>query len=119
MTNQQQRWGSRTPSRASSGSPTACSPCQWVVDYVLLHELVHLVEPTHSDRFWGLVARYPAAEKAKGYLEGYQRPRAGRLSSPMSTDQAARRRVAVVLASATPRAPRRMALIRPFAGLPA
>ena len=31
----------------------------------------HLVEPTHSTRFWRLVDRYPDAAKAKGYLEGY------------------------------------------------
>ncbi len=43
----------------------------WVVDYVLLHELAHLVEPTHSSSFWALVDRYPQAERARGYLEGY------------------------------------------------
>jgi predicted metal-dependent hydrolase len=42
----------------------------WVLDYVVLHELVHLVVPTHGNRFWTLVARYPKAERARGYLEG-------------------------------------------------
>ena len=42
----------------------------WVVDYVLLHELAHLVEPTHSSSFWALVDRYPQAERARGYPRG-------------------------------------------------
>jgi predicted metal-dependent hydrolase len=42
----------------------------WVVDYVLLHELAHLIEPSHNKRFWHWVDRFPQAEKAKGYLEG-------------------------------------------------
>ena len=42
----------------------------WVVDYVLLHELTHLVVPSHNARFWELVSRYPKAERARGYLEG-------------------------------------------------
>jgi len=71
--NQESRWGSCTPGDRSirlsgrlQGMPS------WVVDYVLVHELAHLVEPTHSARFWSLVARYPQAERARGYLEGYQ-----------------------------------------------
>ena len=42
----------------------------WVVDYVLLHELAHLIEPNHTGRFWQWVDRFPHAERAKGYLEG-------------------------------------------------
>ncbi len=69
--NQEHRWGSCTPAdrsiRISSrlqGMPT------WVVDYVLLHELAHLLEPRHSAGFWRMVDRYPKAERAKGFLEG-------------------------------------------------
>ena len=72
VTNQQQRWGSCTP---STGVIRLSHRLQvmpvWVVDYVLVHELAHLVEPTHSNRFWRLVDRYPDADKARGYLEGY------------------------------------------------
>ncbi|HEY5786671.1 MAG TPA: M48 family metallopeptidase [Microlunatus sp.] len=71
--NQRLRWGSCTP---SSGAIRVSDRLRrlpgWVVDYVLLHELAHLVEPSHSARFWALVARYPQAERARGYLEGYQ-----------------------------------------------
>src|SRR5258706_521739 len=42
----------------------------WVIDYVVLHELAHLVVANHNSQFWALVARYPRAERARGYLEG-------------------------------------------------
>lgn len=42
----------------------------FVIDYVLVHELAHLLEPSHNKRFWHWVDKYPKAERAKGYLEG-------------------------------------------------
>ena len=42
----------------------------WVIDYVLLHELAHLIEPNHSARFWALLDPYPHTVRAKGFLEG-------------------------------------------------
>ncbi|HNR58304.1 MAG: M48 family metallopeptidase [Methanothrix sp.] len=41
---------------------------QWVEDYVVVHELSHLIEPSHNRRFRELVRRYPLAERAIGYL---------------------------------------------------
>ena len=73
VANQQHRWGSCTPATRTIRLSERLRPMpSWVVDYVLLHELVHLVEPTHSARFWSLVAAYPQTERARGYLEGYQ-----------------------------------------------
>ena len=70
--NQSSRWGSCTPgdrtirlSARLQGMPT------WVIDYVLVHELTHLIETHHNDSFWAWVDRYPRAERAKGYLMGW------------------------------------------------
>nr|WP_202555512.1 M48 family metallopeptidase [Streptomyces sp. SID4950] len=71
VTNQNTRWGSCTPSEGSirlshrlQGMP------EYVVDYVLLHELAHLLVPGHGPRFWRLLDGYPRTERARGYLEG-------------------------------------------------
>ena len=41
-----------------------------VVDYVLVHELAHLLVEGHGPAFWALVECYPRCERARGYLEG-------------------------------------------------
>jgi predicted metal-dependent hydrolase len=72
VANQHTRWGSCTPADHSirlserlQGMPS------WVVDYVLVHELAHLLEHGHNDAFWSWVDRYPHSERAKGFLLGY------------------------------------------------
>lgn len=71
--NQHRRWGSCTPAdRTIRLSSRLRAMPEYVVDYVLVHELAHLVEPSHDARFWSLVARYPQAERARGFLEGVE-----------------------------------------------
>lgn len=72
VSNQRSRWGSCTPGeRTIRLSDRLQEMPRWVVDYVLVHELAHLIEAGHTDEFWAWVHNYPQAEKAKGYLEGY------------------------------------------------
>jgi predicted metal-dependent hydrolase len=69
VTNQHHRYGSCTPSTATIRiSDRVARMPLWVLDYVLVHELAHLVEANHSRGFWALVARYPLTERARGYL---------------------------------------------------
>jgi predicted metal-dependent hydrolase len=64
-----QRWGSCTPQTGviRISSRLGKFP-DWVVDYVIVHELAHLAQADHSTAFWSLVQRYPKAERAIGYL---------------------------------------------------
>lgn len=71
VANQNGRWGSCTPAdRTIRISDRVGEMPEWVSDYVLLHELAHLVVCGHNADFWALVNRYPKAERARGYLEG-------------------------------------------------
>ena len=53
------KWGSCNPKKATirfntdlAKKPLAC------LEYVLVHELAHLIEPTHSDRFRAILSRH-------------------------------------------------------------
>lgn len=70
--NQNSRWGSCTPGDGTIRLSTRLRGMPaWVVDYVLVHELAHLLVPGHDADFWAWVAHYPQAERARGYLLGW------------------------------------------------
>lgn len=69
VSNMRSRYGSCTPDEGTIRLSDRIAPYPaWVRDYVLIHELVHLAVPNHSAAFWNLVARYPLAERARGFL---------------------------------------------------
>ncbi len=72
VANQRSRWGSCTVQDGSirlsdrlQGMP------EWVVDYVLLHELAHLLEPSHDASFWRLLDGFADVDRARGFLDGW------------------------------------------------
>jgi predicted metal-dependent hydrolase len=71
-TTQVKRWGSCTlETREIRISERLRVVPDWVLDAVIVHELVHLFEPTHSARFRDLETRYPRQQDAELFLEGY------------------------------------------------
>ena len=69
--NQQSRWGSCTPADGTIRISTRVRGMPgYVLDYVVLHELAHLIVPGHGKDFWSLVGGLPRMERARGYLEG-------------------------------------------------
>lgn len=71
---QKSRWGSCT---LATGEIRISDRLKVVPDYVLdaviVHELAHTIVAGHTREFWALADRAPHAERAKGYLEAYQR----------------------------------------------
>ena len=67
--NMASRWGSCTPTSGVIRISNRLAPFpDWVLNYVIVHEIAHLEVGDHSDEFWRLVHRYPRAERAIGYL---------------------------------------------------
>lgn len=75
-----QRWGSCT---LDDGSIRLSSRLKgmprYVVDYVLVHELAHLLESAHSERFYEFEKRFRQSERAVGFLEGWQSAHGGKV----------------------------------------
>jgi predicted metal-dependent hydrolase len=66
------RWGSCTPvDRTIRLSSRLRDFPPWVVDYVLVHELAHLLVAGHGRDFWALAARFDRTERARGFLDGH------------------------------------------------
>ena len=62
-------WGSCTfTDGAIRIARRAASLPEWVLDYLVVHELAHLVHSDHGAAFHELENRYPLTERAKGYL---------------------------------------------------
>lgn len=74
VSNQATRWGSCTTGTGDIriSDRLTCVP-DYVLDAVIVHELTHTFIPGHTAEFWEWADRAPKAERAKGYLEAYQR----------------------------------------------
>ena len=72
VTNQNSRWGSCTPGEGAIRlSHRLQRMPQYVIDSVIVHELIHLLVADHGPKFYELMEKFPEHEKAKAYLDGY------------------------------------------------
>ena len=63
------RWGSCTVNDNVNLNWRLIKAPMFVIDYVIVHELAHLIEANHTPRFWNIVrTQVPTAEKAKSWL---------------------------------------------------
>lgn len=63
------RWGSCTPRNNLNFNWRLIKAPMFVIDYVIVHELAHLIEANHAPRFWNIVrAQLPVMERARDWL---------------------------------------------------
>lgn len=76
VANMQRRLGSCTNGGPTDGAIRISERLRdwpdWILDYIIAHELAHRVHPNHSAEFWGFLQdAYPLTERARGFIEGY------------------------------------------------
>ncbi len=70
--NMEKRWASCTSATGEIRvSDRLREMPDWVADYVLLHEVAHLVVHGHGADFWRLVDAHPESMRARGFLDGF------------------------------------------------
>ena len=75
VSNMQTRLGSCTGGGPTDGEIRISDKIKhwpdWVIDYVIAHELLHRKHPNHSSAFWDeLKAAYPRTDQARGFIQG-------------------------------------------------
>lgn len=68
ITNARTRWGSCSSKKSINFSWMLIMTDDDTIDYVVVHELAHIIEMNHSERFWAIV---------EGVLPDYRRRKAG------------------------------------------
>jgi predicted metal-dependent hydrolase len=64
------RWGSCTVGDSVTFNWRLIKAPMFVIDYVIIHELAHLIEANHTPAFWNIVrARTPTMQKARAWLK--------------------------------------------------
>ena len=67
------KWGSCNSRKALTFNSLLAMTPDYVVDYIVVHELCHLVHLNHSSQFWQLVECYiPNVKSAKTWLKEHQ-----------------------------------------------
>ena len=71
VSNQNSRWGSATPADGTIRLSDKLQPMpQWVIDYVLVHELAHLLVAGHNAAFLEAAGGVPGDAAGKGLPGG-------------------------------------------------
>jgi predicted metal-dependent hydrolase len=74
VSNMKNRLGSCTEGGSTDGDIRISDRIQrwpdYVIDYIVAHELAHRKYPNHSPAFWDYLARYPHTTRARGFIEG-------------------------------------------------
>lgn len=70
ISNLKYRWGSCTPKDNLNYNWRLIKAPVSVIDYVIIHELAHLLEPNHTKRFWTIISvQLPHFLKSKDWLK--------------------------------------------------